>query len=106
MDADGAIRRNAVVECWGTPNVTSGSLNEPRDREENGVRFNEKWVYRLAHPEPDDPVQRIVYWHRYDFVASFLVGADGRLVREDPRVLTRVADREYLPPQARATGHV
>ena len=99
----GAIRRNAVVQCWGTPNVTSGSVNEPREREENGVRFNEKWVYRLPHPEPDDPVQRIVYWHRYDFVAAFLVRPDGALVPEDPRVLAGVNDREYVPPAVSAT---
>ena len=94
--SDGRIHRNAVVLCWGTPHETVGSLNEPREREENGVRFNEKWVYSLPHPNPDDPVRRVVYWQRYDFVASFLVGADGIARRDDPRpALARVSDREY-----------
>ena len=96
---DGAIHRNAIVRRWGTPQQTVGSLNEPREREEHGVRFNEKWVYALAHPHPDDPVRRIVYWLRYDFVASFLVGSDGVARREDPRpLLAGVSAREYVPP--------
>ncbi|HEY2385846.1 MAG TPA: hypothetical protein VGK30_02710 [Candidatus Binatia bacterium] len=92
------IRRNLVVQRWGTPQTTSGSLNEPREREEHGVEFNEKWVYRLPRVEPDDPRERIVYWRRYDFVASFVVGADGRVTREDPAVLLAgLRSRGYLP---------
>lgn len=98
-DAVSDIRRNAVVLRWGTPQRTTGSLNEPREREENGVRFNEKWVYRLPRPEPDDPRERIVYWQRYDFVASFLVDAAGGVHREDARAfLADVNVREYRPP--------
>ena len=93
-----AIRRNLVVQRWGTPQTTVGSLNEPREQVENGVEFNEKWVYRLPRAEPDDPRERIVYWRRYDFVASFLVGADGRIVREDPAaLLSGLRSRGYLP---------
>lgn len=92
------IRRNVVVQRWGTPQATLGSLNEPRERKENGVEFNEKWVYRLQRVEADDPRERIVYWHRYDFVASFLVEADGRVAREDPAaLLAGLPSREYLP---------
>ena len=104
---DGAIHRNAIVLRWGTPHATIGSLNEPREREENGVRFNEKWVYSLPHPHADDPVRRIVYWLRYDFVASFLVGPDGTARREDPRpLLAGVSDREYLPPRNAASERI
>ena len=96
------IRRNLVVQRWGTPQRTIGSLNEPREREENGVTFNEKWVYRLPRVEPDDPRERIVYWHRYDFVASFIVGADDRVIREDPTaLLAGLQARVYLPAAAR-----
>jgi hypothetical protein len=92
------IRRNLVVQRWGTPQTTLGSLNEPREREENGVEFNEKWVYRLPRVEADDPRERIVYWRRYDFVASFLIGADGRVAREDPTaLLAGLPSRGYLP---------
>ena len=41
------IRRNMIVQRWGTPAATVGSVNEPRERSENGVAFNEKWLYRV-----------------------------------------------------------
>ncbi len=97
----GTIRRNLVVQRWGTPQRTFGSLNEPRERQENGVTFNEKWVYRLPRVEPGDPRERIVYWHRYDFVASLLVGADGGVTREDATALLGgLRARAYLPDDA------
>ena len=46
---------------WGLPDESEGSVNDPRTCEENGIRYNEKWIYLL--PEGD---RRIVYWHRYD----------------------------------------
>jgi len=92
------IRRNLVVQRWGTPQATLGSLNEPREREENGVEFNEKWIYRHPAHDPANAVERIIYCHRYDFVASFLVGADGRVAREDPTaLLAGLPSRDYLP---------
>ena len=101
MSGDHPIRRNAVVQRWGTPHDTVGSVNEPRERAENGVVFNEKWTYQLPHPEPDDPCQRIVYWKRYDFVAAFLVQPDGSVAREDPAVVLAALDpRVYTPPSA------
>jgi len=97
------LRRNVVVQRWGTPQVTIGSLNEPREREEHGVVFNEKWVYKLPRVEPTDPPERLVYWLRYDFVASLLVGADGRISREDPAALAGgLSSRGYLPPTVSA----
>ena len=90
------VDRNAVVECWGTPAETIGSVNEPREMEEHGHRFNEKWVYRLAQPGPDQPSQRWIYWHRYDFVASYLVGPSGDLRAEDlVSLLATVPDRRF-----------
>ena len=104
---DGArpITRNLLVQCWGTPQTTVGSVNEPREMEENGVSFNEKWIYRSAQADARHPRERLVYWHRYDFVASIVVDADGRLVTEDVAVLLAgLSDRSYRPPgvQARA----
>jgi hypothetical protein len=52
----------AARQRWGAPDEWEGSVNDPRTREEHGIRFNEKWVYVLA-----DGSRRLVYWHRYDF---------------------------------------
>ena len=100
------VRRNMIVRRWGTPQRTVGSLNEAREREEHGVRFNEKWIYSAPRNEPSRPQKRIIYWLRYDFVASFLLERDGQMVREDPRALfgDDTRSRQYLPRDARA-GH-
>ena len=93
-----AIVRNEVVQCFGTPSVTLGSVNEPREREEHGQRFNEKWIYRLPRPTPDAPAERHVYWLRYDFVGSYLVSADGAVTSENlASCLARVESRRYVP---------
>ena len=93
-----AIVRNEVVQCFGTPTVTIGSVNEPREREEHGRRFNEKWIYRLARPTPDAPAERQVYWLRYDFVGSYLVSADGAVTPEDlANCVASVESRRYVP---------
>ena len=93
-----AVVRNVVVQCWGTPHVTIGSVNEPREMEEHGYRFNEKWVYRLVQTEPNQPKERLIYWHRYDFVAAYLVNPNGTVVQEDPAsVLSGLGDRRYHP---------
>lgn len=88
------VRRNVVVQRWGTPHVTIGSANEAREMEEHGHHFNEKWVYHLAQTEPNQPKERVIYWHRYDFVAAYLVNPNGIAVREDPaRILSALPDR-------------
>jgi hypothetical protein len=93
-----AIKRNMVVQRWGTPQETVGSLNEPREREEHGHRFNEKWIYRAPRDDPRRPRQRMIYWLRYDFVAAFVIDAQGRLVRDDlPTLLEGTPDRLYRP---------
>jgi hypothetical protein len=94
-----AIKRNLVVQRWGTPHLTVGSVNEPREMTEHGCVFNEKWIYRAPVGEPARPRERMIYWHRYDFVASFLVDGEGRLARENPQVLLAdLHDRLYCPP--------
>jgi hypothetical protein len=66
----GPILRNAVVKYFGTPNRTEGSVNEPREREEHGMRFNEKWTYDRPLHDPTGAVERVIYWRRYDYVGS------------------------------------
>jgi len=93
------LSRNVVVQCFGTPNVTVGSVNEPREMEEHGLRFNEKWVYRLSPGATDEPVERVIYWHRYDFVGACLVTKNGTAVSEDlTRALGGRRDRRYHAP--------
>ncbi len=90
----GAILRNTVVKYFGTPNQTEGSVNEPREREEYGMQFNEKWVYRSPRRDPAGAVERLVYWHRYDYVGSVIrKSKDGEWQRDDslPEVLGRAA---------------
>jgi hypothetical protein len=64
-------------ERFGLADEVAGSVNDPRTREENGVRWNEKWIYRL-----EDRETRVIYWHRYDCRGVFLVAADGSAKRE------------------------
>lgn len=68
------VHRNAVVKLLGTPTLTEGSLNEPRKREENGVRFNEKWTYKGLRKDPSGAPCRVIYWLRYDFLATMVAG--------------------------------
>jgi hypothetical protein len=95
------VTRNHVVQRWGTPHATVGSVNEPRETEEHGVRFNEKWVYRLPQLDPRKPKERVLYWMRYDLVGSFLVNGDGTMAPEDlTRQLADIADRLYRPGES------
>jgi hypothetical protein len=82
-----------VVELFGTPDETLGSVNEPRIRHENGHEYNEKWTYHRPRNEPSHPRARIVYWHRYDFVACERVERDGHRVAEsETELLGRLED--------------
>jgi len=67
--------RGAVWRRLGAPSEQIGSANEPRERVENGVRFNEKWIHR----DRDGRVERIVLWDRYDLVGIFRVDDAGGL---------------------------
>ena len=96
--ATATTTRNLVVQRLGTPEITLGSVNEPREREEHDIRFNEKWIYRRAKSDLGHPHERHIYWHRYDFVASLLIDADGRVTREDLHALLRgLSDRGFRP---------
>ena len=71
------LTHSEARERWGLPDEVLGSVNDPRTHDENGVRWNEKWIYRL-----DDGVERFVYWYRYDPRGVFVVSADGSAKRE------------------------
>jgi hypothetical protein len=90
------VRRDDVVELFGTPDQTTGSVNEPRLQVEHGIRFNEKWVYDRPRREPTRPRARVVYWQRYDFVGCVRIEPDGRAVAESP---------SELLARRRAPGH-
>jgi len=87
------LERNDVVKLFGTPSETVGSVNEPRQRHEHGLQFNELWIYDRPKHEPSHPKARRIYWQRYDFVASERVERDGHVVREsEAELLARLAD--------------
>jgi hypothetical protein len=66
------FNHRAARDRWGEPAEWTGSVNDPRTREEHGIRFNEKWIYHLHGGE-----QRWVYWHRYAFRGAVRVARDG-----------------------------
>ncbi len=70
MNAD----RGSLWEHLGAPTDQEGSVNDPRTREEHGVKWNEKWIYR---GEDGRSVARVVFWNRYDLVAVFKIKPDG-----------------------------
>ena len=68
------LDRGRVWKLLGAPTDQEGSVNDPRLREEQGVRWNEKWIYR---GEDGRSVERIVLWNRYDLAGVFRVDPDG-----------------------------
>jgi hypothetical protein len=70
------MQRGAVWKALGAPREQVGSVNDPRIRDDHGVRWNEKWLYPGAC---DDGSDRVVLWKRYDLVGVFKVRADGHL---------------------------
>ena len=83
----GPVHRNLVVKYFGTPDTTEGSVNEPREREEHGMQFNEKWTYLNPLRDPAGAVERIIYWHRYDFVGSMIRTIPGNTFERDDRLV-------------------
>ncbi len=78
--ARGRVDRALVWKLLGEPDEQIGSVNDPRSHEEQGRVWNEKWVYwREGSREPE----RVVLWHRYDFLGAFRVADDGTLVPEE-----------------------
>jgi len=89
----GPIYRNLVVKFFGTPDAAEGSVNEPRERQEHGLRFNEKWTYHHPHHDPAGALERIIYWRRYDYVASMIrktAGAEWERDDRLPETLARI----------------
>jgi hypothetical protein len=80
------IWRNAVVELLGTPDRVEGSLNDPREREEGGVRFNEKWIYKHLKQDPAGVPMRVIYWRRYDFTGTMVRNNANEPWRPDSRL--------------------
>jgi hypothetical protein len=68
----GSIQRNQLVRCFGTPDATQGSVNEPRESVENGFHFNEKWIYKHPVNDPAGAAERVIYWRRYDYLGSMI----------------------------------
>ena len=74
------LDRGTVWKRLGAPTDQVGSVNDPRTTEEHGVKWNEKWIYR---GDDGETIERIVLWHRYDFLAAFRVAPDGSVTPED-----------------------
>ena len=66
--------RGILWNSFGAPTDQEGSVNDPRTREEHGVAWNEKWIYR---GEDGRSVERVVLWNRYDLVGVFRIRSDG-----------------------------
>ena len=77
------LDRDAAVRRFGQPARTWGSVNEPRHREADGVKFNELWAFERPRDLSPEWVERVLYWYRYDLVASVRVHRDGRREREE-----------------------
>ncbi len=71
------LNHHEARERWGLPDESLGNVNDPRTREEHGVRYNEKWIYFLS-----DGGKRLVYWFRYDCRGLLIEAADGTVEAE------------------------
>ncbi len=93
------IRRNTIVALLGTPDRTEGSLNDPRLYDENGMRFNEKWIYSHLTADPAGVPMRTIYWWRYDFVGTVVRAGADEAWRPDARLAEAVAkaDTRLVP---------
>jgi hypothetical protein len=91
--------RNAIVALLGTPDRTEGSLDDPREREEDGVRFNEKWIYTHLRRDPAGAAMRAVYWMRYDFCGTAVRNSDAEPWRPDTALVEAAAKRDARLPR-------
>lgn len=87
MRIEKPVTRNAVVSLLGTPHTIEGSLNDPVEREEFGIRYNEKWIYQDLGDDPAGVPNRIIYWHRYDFVATMVRTKDQEQWNSDTKLV-------------------
>jgi hypothetical protein len=81
------VTRNRVVSLLGTPHAVEGSLNDPVEREEFGIHYNEKWTYEDLGDDPAGLPNRAIYWHRYDFVATMVRANDNQEWRPDTKLI-------------------
>jgi|ERR1700722_10142957 hypothetical protein len=88
------VIRNTVVAILGTPDHTAGSLNSPVELEEFGHTYNEKWTYEHLASDPAGVLQRSIYWHRYDFVATMIRSNANEEWRADTKLAEAVAGRD------------
>jgi hypothetical protein len=99
----GPIYRNLVVKYFGTPAATEGTVNEPRERQEHGRRFNEKWTYHQPCHDPAGAAERVIYWRRYDYIGSMIRKTAGGAWEQDdslPEVLARTESNDVYVPAA------
>ncbi len=95
-----SVSRNAVVELLGTPQRTLGSVNDPREQEENGTRFNDKWIYTGLVNDPSGLPERVICWHRYDFTSTRVRSGPGSDWRDDSTLENALSDApSRLAPQ-------
>jgi hypothetical protein len=95
----GPITRNSVVSLLGTPQRTEGSLNDPVEREEFGIHYNEKWIYEHLRDDPAGVPERAIYWHRYDFIKTMVRRDGGAEWRPDETLQEAAKAAEArLPP--------
>jgi hypothetical protein len=83
----GTVTRNSVVSLLGTPQRIEGSLNDPVEREEFRVHYNEKWSYEGLANDPAAVPNRVIYWHRYDFIATMVCANDSEQWRPDTTLI-------------------
>ena len=81
------VSRNSVVTLLGTPHAVEGSLNDPIELKEFGIHYNEKWIYEDLGNDPAGVAHRIVYWHRYDFVATLVRANDNEEWLPDTKLI-------------------
>jgi hypothetical protein len=88
----GPVTRNSVVRLLGTPHAVEGSLNDPVEREEFSIRYNEKWSYQGLGDDPAGVPNRTIYWHRYDFVATMVRSNDQEEWHPDTKLIEAAND--------------
>ena len=95
--------RNAVVAILGSPDRSEGSLDDPRLYEENGIHYNEKWLYTHLSRDPAGTSMRVVYWKRYDFQGTVVRNSESEPWRTDTALIEAADERRFrLPPLDRS----
>jgi hypothetical protein len=93
------ISRNLVVKCWGTPNATVGSVNEPRELEEHGHRFTRsECIDSPTSSRSTDRTHHLLESLR--FRKEHIRQKAGMTEEDVSRVLASQRDRRYHHPAA------